>query len=112
MAVYGYWQWQRGGGGGGPATCTAGPGRAMRSGLRASSACRRSAAYFLRRFTPAAWPFVDSMVAWASVFATFLVARKVYENWHWWLVIDSVSCACISRGACISRCCCSARIWS
>jgi nicotinamide mononucleotide transporter len=19
------------------------------------------------------------------------VARKVYENWHWWLVIDSVS---------------------
>ena len=31
------------------------------------------------------------MVAWASVFATFMVARKVYENWHWWLVIDSVS---------------------
>ena len=40
---------------------------------------------------PAAWPFMDSMVTWASVFATFLVARKVYENWHWWLVIDSVS---------------------
>jgi nicotinamide mononucleotide transporter len=47
--------------------------------------------FFLRRFTPAAWPFVDSMVTWSSVFATFLVARKVYENWHWWLVIDSVS---------------------
>ena len=31
------------------------------------------------------------MAAWASVFATFLVARKVYENWHWWFVIDSVS---------------------
>ena len=30
------------------------------------------------------------MVAWSSVFATFLVARKVYENWYWWLVIDSV----------------------
>ncbi len=47
--------------------------------------------YFLRRFTPAAWPFLDSMVTWSSVFATFLVARKVYENWHWWLVIDAVS---------------------
>jgi nicotinamide mononucleotide transporter len=47
--------------------------------------------YFLRRFTPAARPFVDSMVTWASVFATFLVARKVYENWHWWLIIDSAS---------------------
>src|SRR5208283_4246010 len=50
--------------------------------------------YFLRRFTPAAWPFMDSAVTWASVFATFLVARKVYENWHWWLVIDSV-CLCL-----------------
>jgi len=48
-------------------------------------------AYLLRRFTHAAWPFMDSLVAWASVFATFMVARKVYENWHWWLVIDSVS---------------------
>ena len=34
------------------------------------------------------------MVAWSSVFATILVARKVFENWHWWLVIDSVS-ACL-----------------
>jgi nicotinamide mononucleotide transporter len=47
--------------------------------------------YFLKRYTPAAWPLLDSMVTWSSVFATFLVARKVYENWHWWLVIDSVS---------------------
>jgi nicotinamide mononucleotide transporter len=47
--------------------------------------------FFLRRYTPAAWPFVDSLVTWASVFATFLVARKVYENWHWWLLIDSTS---------------------
>ena len=54
--------------------------------------------YFLRRYTPAAWPFVDSMVTWASVFATFLVARKVYENWHWWLLIDSASlCLCFTR---------------
>jgi nicotinamide mononucleotide transporter len=44
----------------------------------------------LRRYTPAASPFVDSLVTWASVFTTFLVARKVYENWHWWLVIDSI----------------------
>ena len=45
----------------------------------------------LRRYTPAAWPFVDSLVTWSSVFATFLVARKVYENWHWWLIIDALT---------------------
>jgi nicotinamide mononucleotide transporter len=39
------------------------------------------------------------MVTWSSVFATFLVARKVYENWYWWLVIDSVSlCLSFTRG--------------
>jgi nicotinamide mononucleotide transporter len=41
---------------------------------------------------------MDSMVTWSSVFATFLVARKVYENWHWWLVIDAVGlCLYVSR---------------
>jgi nicotinamide mononucleotide transporter len=34
------------------------------------------------------------MVTWSSVFATFLVARKAFENWHWWLLIDSIS-ACL-----------------
>jgi nicotinamide mononucleotide transporter len=48
-------------------------------------------ALLLRRFTAAASPFLDAMITWSSVFATWLVARKVYENWHWWLVIDSVS---------------------
>jgi nicotinamide mononucleotide transporter len=39
------------------------------------------------------------MVTWSSVFATYLVARKVYENWYWWLIIDSVSlCLYFTRG--------------
>ena len=63
----------------------------MRLALAAVVGLSATSSYFLKRFTPAAWPFMDSMVTWASVFATFLVARKVYENWHWWLVIDSVS---------------------
>ncbi len=90
MAVYGYWQWRRGRGGAGLAV-----GRwpfvrhlAALSGVVALSLV---SSVLLRRFTPAASPFVDSMVTYSSVFATFLVARKVYENWHWWLVIDSVS---------------------
>ena len=34
---------------------------------------------------------VDSFVAWASVFTTWLVARKVLENWLYWIVIDVVA---------------------
>jgi nicotinamide mononucleotide transporter len=90
MAAYGYWQWTRGAAGQELRTSRWSVSRnAM--GLLGVICLSSVSSFFLRRFTPAAWPFVDSMVTWASVFATFLVARKVYENWHWWLVIDSVS---------------------
>ena len=90
MAVYGYWQWQHGRGGA-ALTVTRWPMARHAAALLGVIALSALNAFFLGRFTPAAWPFVDSMVTWSSVFATFLVARKVYENWHWWLVIDSVS---------------------
>jgi nicotinamide mononucleotide transporter len=38
-------------------------------------------------------PYVDALVAWASVLATWLVARKVLENWLYWIVIDTVAAA-------------------
>ena len=90
MAVYGFWQWRRGSEGTALAV-SRWPLLRQAAGAFGVLALSVLSWYFLRRFTPAAWPFVDSMVTWSSVFATFLVARKVYENWHWWLVIDSVS---------------------
>ena len=38
-------------------------------------------------------PYVDALVAWASVLATWLVARKVLENWLYWIVVDAVAVA-------------------
>jgi nicotinamide mononucleotide transporter len=90
MAVYGFWEWR-----GGKQALGLGVSRwsGKRNALALTGVVVLSLVswYFLRRYTPAARPFVDSMVTWASVFATFLVARKVYENWHWWLIIDSAS---------------------
>jgi nicotinamide mononucleotide transporter len=90
MAVYGFWQWRQGRGGAAlHITRWPLPRHLLAlSGIIAAAAVN---AFFLTRFTPAANPFIDSMLAWSSVFTTFLVARKVYENWHWWLVIDAVS---------------------
>jgi nicotinamide mononucleotide transporter len=90
MAVYGFLQWRQGRGGAALAVTRWGIRRHAQGAL-AVLVLSLISSFFLRRFTPAAWPFVDSMVTWSSVFATFLVARKVYENWHWWLLIDSVS---------------------
>jgi nicotinamide mononucleotide transporter len=90
MAVYGFWQWQHGKGGGALAVNRWPFARHALAAL-GIVALSLVSSFFLYRYTPAALPFPDSMVTWASVFATFLVARKVYENWHWWLLIDSVS---------------------
>jgi nicotinamide mononucleotide transporter len=97
MAVYGFYQWRARAGGAVPAVRR---WSLARHALAAAGVVGLSLVswYFLRRFTPAAWPFVDSMVTWSSVFATFLVARKVYENWHWWFAIDAVSlCLYVSK---------------
>jgi nicotinamide mononucleotide transporter len=90
MAVYGFWQWQHGAGGR-ALEVTRWPISRHVAALAAVLTASAITSFFLGRYTPAAWPFADSMVAWSSVFTTFLVARKVYENWYWWLVIDSAS---------------------
>ena len=47
--------------------------------------------WLLHRFTDAAIPYVDSMTTFAAIWATYLVARKIFENWWYWLAIDSAS---------------------
>ena len=47
--------------------------------------------YLLATFSDAAYPYIDSMTTWGAIWATFLVARKVLENWWYWLVIDAAS---------------------
>ena len=47
-------------------------------------------AAWLARETGSPQPFMDSLTTWASVFATWLVARKKLENWLWWFVIDAL----------------------
>lgn len=47
--------------------------------------------YWLANHTAAAFPYLDSFTTWASVITTWMVARKVLENWLYWIVIDSVS---------------------
>jgi nicotinamide mononucleotide transporter len=46
---------------------------------------------WLQQTTDAAFPFIDSATTFAAMWATFLVARKVLENWYYWLVIDIAS---------------------
>lgn len=47
--------------------------------------------WLLALFTDAAYPYVDSATTFGAFWATFLVARKVLENWWYWLLIDTAS---------------------
>jgi nicotinamide mononucleotide transporter len=51
----------------------------------------------LAAFTPAALPYLDSLIAWGSVITTWMVARKVLENWLYWFIIDSLSAYIYAR---------------
>jgi len=47
--------------------------------------------YLLQKYSDAAFPYIDSLTTWFAIWGTFLVARKVLENWWYWLVIDIAS---------------------
>ncbi len=90
MALYGWWQW-RGGASGSRAPII--QWRAGQHALALSIIVGLSilSGALLSRYTSAALPFIDSLTTWGGVVATYMVARKVFENWHYWFVIDSIS---------------------
>ena len=45
----------------------------------------------LELYTQAAMPFIDALTTWAAVVTTYMVAKKLLENWIYWFVIDSIS---------------------
>ncbi|MFO6421947.1 nicotinamide riboside transporter PnuC [Motilimonas sp. KMU-193] len=45
--------------------------------------------YLLTENTGAQLPYLDSFTTWASVLTTYMVAKKVLENWLYWLVINA-----------------------
>ena len=47
--------------------------------------------YTLQTYTDAALPFIDAFTTWGAIVATYMVAKKLIENWIYWFLIDSIS---------------------
>jgi len=45
----------------------------------------------LEKYTKAALPFLDAFTTWGAIITTYMVAKKIIENWIYWFVIDSIS---------------------
>lgn len=89
MAVYGWLAWR--GREGRPALAvTRWDWRRHALGVAAVACATAASAAWLAVETDSAQPVLDAFTTWASVYTTWLVARKVLENWAWWLVIDAL----------------------
>jgi len=95
MAVYGWYQWTRGGSNGDAGThaleIRSMSGQQHALVISGIAILTFVSGYFLSEHSSAAWPYIDSFTTWASVIATYLVARKYLQNWLYWIVIDTVS---------------------
>jgi len=91
MGVYGWWAWRRGSAQGTPLPVSR--WRAGRHAVTITALLVASAVngWIVARAQGGWVPYVDAFVAWVSVLATWLVARKVLENWLYWIVVDSVA---------------------
>lgn len=93
-AVYGWWSWAPDAGQQRISSWT------LRGNLLAIAACIViSLGLKQLLMDESAFPFIDSLVACAGLFTTWLVARVYLENWLYWIVIDVVSIyLCLAQG--------------
>jgi len=47
--------------------------------------------YYLHTQTDASFPFWDSLTTAIGVIATILLGRKVFEQWHLWIIANGIS---------------------
>jgi nicotinamide mononucleotide transporter len=92
MAAYGWYAW-RGGGDARAAPLAVSTWTPRTHSLAIGAALLATAVngWLLAPAGGGAVPYVDALVAWVSVLATWMVARKVLENWLYWIVIDLVA---------------------
>ena len=93
MAAYGWHQWRRGGPDGNELKVSTWPLRYHLFAIGLVLILVFISGELLTRYSNAALPFLDSLTTWGAVVATFMVTRKILENWIYWFVIDSVSIA-------------------
>ena len=91
MAIYGWYVWRSGRSDGHEKPVVRWPASTHAIAIVVVVAASLVSGYLLQTRTDAAYPYIDSMTTWAAIWATFLVARKVLENWWYWLVIDAAS---------------------
>ena len=91
MAVFGWWQWQYGSKQKSTLAIRSLVAKEHFIVLGLIAALTLISGYLLSNNTDAALPYLDSFTTWSAVITTWMVARKILENWLYWIVINSAS---------------------
>lgn len=91
MAIYGWYQWRRGGEEHQGVSISRWPLSQHALAIAIVIFLSLLSGYLLAQNTEARLPYLDSFTTWGAVLTTWMVARKVLENWLYWVVIDAAS---------------------
>jgi nicotinamide mononucleotide transporter len=91
MAVYGFMEWKRGRSDSGEVMIRSWSLRSHSIAAVAIAAATLLNGWLLARGTDAVAPYLDSFVTWSSVVTTWMVAKRLIENWLYWVVIDALA---------------------
>lgn len=91
MALYGYWMWTQGGKQHQGVNVTSWPLVVHLQLITFTCFISLIVGYFMANYTQASFPYLDAATTCFAVMTTYLVAKKVLENWLYWVVIDLVS---------------------
>ncbi|WP_178863062.1 nicotinamide riboside transporter PnuC [Thiomicrorhabdus cannonii] len=93
MAVYGFISWRKHSDAKQDLRISNRPGRFHLLLISAGLVLTWIAGYYLQHQTESQLPYLDAFVTVFSIITTALMARKILENWLYWLVIDSAAIA-------------------
>lgn len=95
MALYGWYQWRFGGGGAADETVelpvSVWPLKRHAIAIAVSLVATVAIGWVLAHKTRAAFPYLDTFTSVSAIVTTYMVAKKILENWLYWIVLDSLS---------------------
>ncbi|WP_250458769.1 nicotinamide riboside transporter PnuC [Microbulbifer litoralis] len=91
IAIYGWWQWKNRRAERRELQIHRWPAATHITALSIVGLLTLVFGYGLQRYTDAALPYLDSFTTWGAVVTTYMVTRKVLENWLYWVVVDGAA---------------------
>ena len=91
MAVYGWFQWRAGGDTGEGSLPISTWSLTLHAVVIGSVLAATIVSGTLLAGTDQHLGYLDSFTTWGAIVATFMVTRKILENWIYWIVIDGAS---------------------